>query len=354
MPPLDGHGHLTMLFTSDNWGGVHPKVMEAIVQADGGFAPAYGHDPHSEKAVQAFTDLFERDVAVAFVPTGSAANGTGLSLFTPPYGGIICHGHAHVLIDECGAPEFYTGGAKVIPAGGAFGKLTPETVREAMAPYDPPMTHRVKPSVLSLTQATEWGTVYQPTEISALAECAKGYGMAVHMDGARFAGAVSATGATPAELTWKAGVDVLSLGATKNGCLQAEAVVLFDPSRKEELAYRCKRAGLGTSKQRFFSAQWPAYFADDLWLSLARTSADRTREVADLFKATADCEVLVEPQINELFVRMPHDRAEAIRSAGAQFYDWVQPGDEFAGEARRFVTSWETSDEQIAELKTVL
>ncbi|GGY46418.1 threonine aldolase family protein [Parvularcula lutaonensis] len=343
-----------MLFTSDNWGGVHPEIMAAIAAADGGFAPAYGNDELTDRVRKLFAEIFEKEAALAFVPTGSAANGIALSLLTQPFGATICHEHAHILIDECGAPEFYTGGAKVIPAAGAFGKLTPESVREAMAPYDPPMAHRVKPSVLSLTQATEWGTVYTSVEIRALRDVADQYGMKMHMDGARFAGAVNASGATPAELTWKAGVDILSLGATKNGCLQAEAVVVFDTGLAEELTYRCKRAGLGTSKQRFFSAQWPAYFGGGLWLSLAEEARAKCAEVADIFAATDDCEVLVEPQINELFVRMPHDRAKSLRDAGAEFYDWVQPGDPYAGEARRFVTSWETTGEQVEALKRAL
>lgn len=343
-----------MLFTSDNWGGVHPAIMDAIIAADGGAVPAYGNDALTAGIRARFAEIFEHDVALAFVPTGSAANGVGLSLLTPPYGAVICHAHAHVLIDECAAPEFYTGGAKLIPAGGEFGKLTPRSVRAAMAPYDPPMAHRVRPSVLSLTQATEWGTVYDPDEIRALAAVAGDYGMGVHMDGARFAGAVAALGATPAEVTWKAGVDVLSLGATKNGCLAAEAVVVFDPARADELTSRSKRAGLGMSKQRFFSAQWAPYFRDGLWLELARQAHRQCGKLAEVLSAADDCEVLVEPQINELFVRMPEARAAALRHAGAQFYDWVQPGDPYDGEARRFVTSYETSDEQLAALAAAL
>jgi len=343
-----------VLFTSDNWGGVHPKVMQAITSVHDGFAPAYGNDDVSEKARSTFAEMFECDVAVAFVPTGSAANGISLSLLTPPYGAVVCHDHAHVMIDECGAPEFYTGGAKVLTAAGSFGKITPETFREAMAPYDPPMAHRVKPSVLSLTQATEWGTVYSIDEVASLADAAKTFGMAVHMDGARFAGAVQATGSAPADLTWRAGVDILSLGATKNGCLAAEAVVVFDRSRAEELTYRCKRAGLGTSKQRFFSAQWPAYFADDLWLQLAESSHRQCQALADSLSMTDGVELLVEPAINELFVRMDDAVATQLRDAGAQFYDWVQPCDPYAGQARRFVTSWETTDDQLSALRAAL
>jgi threonine aldolase len=343
-----------MLFTSDNWGGVHPDIWQAIKDADGGFAPAYGNDETSRAAQQIFEKVFARDVALAFVPTGSAANGLALSLLSPPYGAVICHEHAHIMIDECGAPEFYTGGAKLIPAKGAFGKLTPESVAEAMAPYDPPMAHRVKPSVLSLTQATEWGTLYTPEEIRALSQTARSYGLKVHMDGARFAGAVNALGAAPADLTWASGVDILCMGATKNGCLQAEAVVVFDETYKEELTYRAKRAGLGTSKQRFFSAQWPAYFGSGLWTGLAEEARQKCLALAEIFDKHSDCGVIVRPRINELFVTMPDETALRLRSAGAQFYDWVQPNDQYAGKARRFVTSWETTEEQIGALKAAL
>ncbi|MEM0929550.1 MAG: low specificity L-threonine aldolase [Pseudomonadota bacterium] len=343
-----------MLFTSDNWGGVHPTIMEAIADAEGGFAPAYGNDDLTLKTKALFEEVFEHEVAIAFVPTGSAANGVALALLTPPFGAVFCHESAHILIDECGAPEFYTGGAKLIPAIGDFGKMTPETLSAAMVPYFPIMAHRVLPSTISLTQATEWGTVYSPDEVRALTDLAKSHNLRVHMDGARFAGALRATGATPAELTWKAGVDILCLGGTKNGCLAAEAVVVFDPSRQDELTARCKRAGLGMSKQRFLSAQWAAYFGGGLWTDLADMAHQRCQRLADAFRATSDCEVLVEPAINELFVRMPPSRAEALRSAGAEFYDWVQPNDAFAGEARRFVTSWETTDEHVQRLAAVL
>jgi len=343
-----------MLFTSDNWGGVHPAIMQAINDAQGGFAPAYGNDDLTAKTKALFEDVFEHEVALAFVPTGSAANGVALALLSPPYGSIFCHESAHVLIDECGAPEFYTGGAKLIPSTGNVGKITPETLQAAMAPYFPIMAHRAVPSAISLTQATEWGTVYSVDDIRALTDLAKSHNLRVHMDGARFAGALNATGATPAELTWKAGIDILCLGGTKNGCLSAEAVVVFDPSRQDELTARCKRAGLGTSKQRFFSAQWEAYFAHHLWTDLAAQSHARCLELADAFRATDDCDVLVEPAINELFVLMPNERAEALRSQGANFYDWVQPNDAFAGQARRFVTSWETTDDQVVALRAAL
>ncbi|MEM6914176.1 MAG: beta-eliminating lyase-related protein, partial [Pseudomonadota bacterium] len=320
-----------MLFTSDNWGGVHPKIMQAITAAEGGFAPAYGNDELTATTKALFAEVFEHDVAIAFVPTGSAANAIALALLTPPFGAVYCHESAHVLIDECGAPEFYTGGAKLLPVPGAQGKMTPEALTAAMTPYYPVLAHRVLPSAVSLTQATEWGTVYSPKEIGELSAFARSRNLRVHMDGARFAGALHANGASPAELTWKAGVDVLCLGGTKNGCLAAEAVVVFDPSRQDELTARCKRAGLGTSKQRFFSAQWAPYFGDNLWTDLASLAHQQCQTLSQVFRTTVDCEVLIDPVINELFVRMPQARAEALREEGAMFYDWVQPNDAFQG-----------------------
>jgi threonine aldolase len=343
-----------MLFTSDNWGRVHPSILEAITAVNEGFAPAYGNDDATRAARQAFEDVFEHRCSVFFVPTGSAANGLALSSIVPPYGAVLCHEHGHVLIDECGAPEFYTGGAKVIPARGEGGKLTPATIGEAMAPYHPPMTHRVKPTALSLTQATEWGTAYSSAEIGALCETARGFGLRVHMDGARFAGSVNASGESPADLTWRAGVELLSLGATKNGCLAAEAVVAFTDEFDEALAYRAKRAGLGTSKQRFFSAQWPAYFRDGLWLELAGTAHRHALSVAQLFEARPDTDVLIPADINEVFVTMEDALAEHLRASGAQFYDWVQPQDRYRGRARRFVTSWETTQQQVTALGEAL
>ncbi|MEO1042720.1 MAG: beta-eliminating lyase-related protein [Pseudomonadota bacterium] len=343
-----------MLFTSDNWGGVHPNIMRAILEAEGGFAPAYGNDELTAKIKKRFEEVFEHEIAIAFVPTGSAANAVALALLTPPFGAVYCHESAHVLIDECGAPEFYTGGAKVLPVSGALGKMTPDTLAAAMTPYYPVLAHRVLPSAVSLTQATEWGTVYSAEDTETLTEFARSRNLRVHMDGARFAGALNATGASPAELTWKAGVDVLCLGGTKNGCLAAEAVVVFDPGRQDELTARCKRAGLGTSKQRFFSAQWGAYFGDNLWTDLASQAHRQCQSLAQAFRTTKDCEVLIDPAINELFVRMPHARAASLRDEGAMFYDWVQPSDAYAGEARRFVTSWETTDEHISALKDAL
>ena len=346
-----------MLFTSDNWSEVHPAVMDAMAAANRDSVPAYGADAYTEAATEALSEVFERDVTVAYVTTGSAANGLALACSTPPWGAVVAHEHAHVQVDECGAPEFYTGGAKVlcVPQGeGAPGKLTPGGVRDALSVYDPPAYHRVRPSVLSLTQATEWGTVYTPSEVGALAEEARRFGLAVHMDGARFANAVAAGTASPADLTWRAGVDVLCLGGTKNGCMAAEAVVFFAERGADQLPWRQKRAGLSWSKHRFLSAQWTAYLHDDLWLTLAGAANGMAGQVADVLAASPGVDLLAPPAINEVFAAMPDGMAERLRAAGAQFYDWVQPNDRHGRRMRRFVTSYVTTEADVAALRKAL
>ena len=346
-----------MLFTSDNWSTVHPRVFEAMARANADSVPAYGADAYTQDATKALSDVFEREVTVAYVTTGSAANGLALACLTPPWGAIVAHEHAHVQVDECGAPEFYTGGAKVltVPAGkGVPGKLTPDGVRAALSVYDPPAYHRVRPSVLSLTQATEWGTVYTPGEVGALADEARRYGLAVHMDGARFANAVAAGAASPAELTWKAGVDVLCLGGTKNGCMAAEAVIFFTEQGADQLPWRQKRAGLSWSKHRFLGAQWSAYLEGDLWLDLAARANGMAEEVALVLASSREANVLMSPEINEVFATMPDGMAERMRAAGAQFYDWIQPNDRYDRRVRRLVTSYVTTPQDIDAVRRML
>lgn len=346
-----------MLFTSDNWSSVHPRVFDAMAAANTGSVPAYGADDATAAATRALSDVFECPVTVAYVTTGSAANGLALACLTPPWGAIFAHEHSHVHIDECGAPEFYTGGAKVLTVpqtGSVLGRLTVEGVRAAISVYDPPAYHRVRPSVLSLTQATEWGTVYAPDEIGALCDAAKEYGLAVHMDGARFANAVASTGASPAALTWKAGVDVLCLGGTKNGCMAAEAVIFFGERGVDQLPWRQKRAGLSWSKHRFLSAQWSAYLADGLWLDLASTANGMARKLASVLDNDGDVSLIRSPDINEVFVTMPDSMADGLKAGGCQFYDWVQPNDRYDRKARRFVTSYLTTEAEVAALAAAL
>ena len=232
-----------MNFASDNWAGAAPEIIDAIAKANEGAEPSYGGDRWTKKVEQKFCDIFEKDCRIFFVSTGGAANGLALSVMSPPYGMILCHEESHVQMDECAGPEFLTGGAKLLPVKGFGGKLTAESVRDALKgfPHRPP--HGAPASVLSLTQGTECGTVYTKSEIKALCETAHENQLLVHMDGARFANAVVSTGASPADISWRAGVDVLCFGGTKNGCIAAEAVVFFDPDKAADFEFRRKRAG---------------------------------------------------------------------------------------------------------------
>ena len=259
-----------MNFNSDNVVGASPEILAALTAANHGAVASYGDDPITARVEAAFARLFERDVAVFPVVTGTAANALSLAACVPPWGVIYCHPEAHIAVDECGAPEFYTGGAKLMLLDGADAKLAPATLAAALATSGQGVVHHAQPAAVSVSQATECGAIYRPSELAALAKVAHGYGCAFHVDGARFANALVTLGCSAAEATWRAGVDVLSFGATKNGALAAEAIVVFDPGLAATIAYRRKRAGHLLSKLRFLSAQLEAYLADDLWLANAR------------------------------------------------------------------------------------
>ena len=270
-----------MNFASDNAAGVAPEILAAIARANDGAALAYGRDDWTKRVERRFAELFEREVAVFLVPTGTAANALALAHLTPPWGAVLCHAESHIATDECGAPEFFGGGIKLIGLPGAGGKIAPETLQDALEHGQWGGPHHVSPSVLSLSQVTEAGTIYRPHELRRLAEIAHGRGLAVHLDGARLANALARMNASPAEATWQAGIDALSFGATKNGALAAEAVVFFDPARGANMQERRKRGGHLVSKHRFIAAQMEAYLADGLWLRLARHAnamADRLAE----------------------------------------------------------------------------
>ncbi len=230
-----------MNFASDNVTGASPEILAALAAANQGAAMPYGADAITRRLEQRFADLFEHEVAVFPVATGTAANALALACLTPAFGAIYCHEEAHIATDECGAPEFFTGGAKLVTCPGEHGKLVPEALAPRIAGAG--IVHNVQPAVVSITQETEAGTVYQPAEIAALSALARAHGLALHMDGARFANAVVSLGCAPADITWRAGVDALSFGATKNGALAAEAVVFFDPKRAASFGFRRKRGG---------------------------------------------------------------------------------------------------------------
>ena len=333
----------TINLASDNVAGAAPEILAAIARAAAGRMPSYGGDEVTARLQERLSEVFERRVAAFPVPTGTAANALALASFTPPWGAVLCHREAHVAVDECGAPEFYTHGAKLLLADGAHGKLTPDTVAAALPDWRGDV-HRSQPAMLSLSQATESGTVYSPAEIGALAEAARHHGLAVHMDGSRFANALAAQGCSPAELTWKAGVDVLSFGGTKNGCVMAEAVVFFDPDKAADFAFRRKRAGHLLSKMRFVSAQLEAYLADDLWLRLARNANARARQLAEGLRALPGVELLHPVEANEVFVRLPAALAEGLKRQGVIAAHWE-------GEIWRFVGAFDTD---AATIETVL
>ncbi|MEO1252705.1 MAG: low specificity L-threonine aldolase [Pseudomonadota bacterium] len=337
-----------MTFASDNWSGVAPEILDALARANEGAAPGYGGDAATARAQQSICEVFERDCAVFFVATGGAANGLALSVMTPPYGMAFVHEASHVQMDECAGPEFFTGGAKLLPVAGADGKITPAGLEAALAGFPDRPPHGPPPRALSLTQGTECGTVYSADELKAVCASARRAGLKVHMDGARFANAVAASGVSPADLSWKAGVDILCLGATKNGALAAEAVIFFDPDMAADFEFRRKRAGHLWSKMRFLSAQFEAYLKDDLWLRLAGRANQMATMLSQGLAAIDGVEISYPTDINEVFAVFPDGVDEALRQKGHAFYPWVTPGDPAKGRMQRLICSFQTTDEEVA------
>ena len=315
-----------MNFASDNTAPVAPEILTCLGAANAGPAPAYGGDDFTAHLNDRLVEVFERPCHFALVATGSAANGIALSLASPPYGQVLCHEASHITLEEGGAPEFYTGGAKLAGIPGRQGKLTVEGLRDALDAHPPLPPHVMPRSVLSLTQATELGTVYTPEEIETLTAWARSQGLKVHMDGARFANAVVSTGASAAELSWRAGVDLLSFGATKNGALAAELLLVFDDALAEGLGPRQKRAGHLWSKQRYLAAQMLAYLDDALWLRLAAHANAQARRLSEGLAALPGVSLEAPTEANEVFVHLPLPLQEALRAGGASFYPWHAPG----------------------------
>lgn len=332
-------------FKSDNTAPVAPQILDALREANTGFARGYGDDPLSEQLDARFSTLFERPVRVFPVTTGTAANALALATLVPPYGAVLKHSEGHIVRDECGAPEFMSGGARLMLIEGIGAKVTAAALGGVLD-ANPTSVHTVQPRALSITQATELGTVYRPDELAALCTLAHSRGLAVHMDGARFANAVASLGCSPAEATWRAGVDVLSFGATKNGAMAAEAVVFFKPELIADFEFRRKRAAHLISKMRYISAQLLAYIEDDLWLTLAA----RANHLAARIGAAAGGALLHPVEANEIFVRIGEASAARLREAGFEFYDW---GAARSGEAR-FVVSWNQAEEDVEALCTAL
>lgn len=335
-----------MNFTSDNCYGASPQILDAVAAANAGCVPSYGEDAITARLQKSFSDLFERDVAAYPVISGTAANALALSALVPPHGAIFCHAQSHVSVDECGAVEFFTHGAKLWALEGAPGRLDPGAVEAALAPIQRDSVHHAQPAALSITQATEFGTLYSAAEISGLAGLAHRQGMKVHMDGARFANAVAALGCAPANITWRAGVDVLSFGAAKNGALGAEAVVFFDPDLAGDFAFRRKKSGHLISKMRFVSAQLEAYLANGHWLDNARRANRLAARLADGLRGVAGVEIVHRVEANIVFATVPDELAARLRRAGATFYDWTPS--KRGRTLIRLVTSFATPEEDVA------
>jgi threonine aldolase len=334
-----------MNFVSDNAYGAAPQILAALSAASDGAVSSYGEDAMTARVTARLSEIFETEVFAFPVVTGTAANSLALATLCPPYGAVFCHAESHIAVDECGAPEFYSGGARLALLDGADAKITPAAV-EADLPIFQRGVHSSKPSAVSITQSTELGAVYRPGEVKAIADCAHRNGMALHMDGARFANAVAYLKCKPADITWRAGVDVLSFGATKNGALCAEAVVFFDKAHVSEFEYHRKRGGHLLSKMRFISAQLDAYLEGDLWLKQAMRANELATTLADGLKNVAGVTLGHPVESNAVFAWIPNQMAARLHEKGAQFYDWATDSD--GRTLARLVLSFATPPEDIA------
>jgi threonine aldolase len=331
-----------MRFFSDNAAAICPEALAALAEANR-LDTAYDGDAWSKRLNSAFSELFEREVEALWLSTGTAANSLALAALCPPHGGIICHRDAHIQNDECGAPEFYTGGAKLLTAEGRGAKLTPESVA-ALAGAIRDEVHHVQPAALSITNASEYGCIYTPAETAALGALAKARGLGFHVDGARFANAVARLGCAPADLSWRAGVDALSFGFTKNGALAAEALILFDPALGRATRFRRKRAGHLLSKGRYLAAQILAMLEDGVWLRNARAANE---SAARLAAAAGEDRLVLPVEANEVFIRVSAGEAAALRAQGFDFYDW-------GPREARLVTSWDSDPAAIDALAAAI
>jgi threonine aldolase len=337
-----------MNFASDNHYGASPQILAALTSVGTAPAPAYGDDDLTARLCEKLSAVFERKVFVYPVINGTTANSLGLATLTPPHGAIFCHAEAHIAVDECGAPEFFTHGAKLAALPGVDAKLTPAALEHGLKHFQKGFVHHNQPSAVSLTQSTELGTVYTPEELKALSALSRDHGMKVHMDGARFANALAGLGCSAAEMTWKSGVDVLSFGATKNGALAAEAVVFFHESDVRDFEYRRKKSGHLLSKMRFVSAQLLAYLEDDLWLANARRANGLAQRLAQGLSRATDVRIEHPVSANAVFASMPDALAAKLRAAGASFYDWGVPAN--GRTLARLMLSFATPEADVAKL----
>ena len=338
-----------MQFASDNWAGASPKVIDALAAAAHAGGPAYGGDVITKSVERRFSELFEHDVAVFLVASGTFANALGISAYARPGGVVFCHREAHIQVDEAGATEFFGAGLKIVTLDASAGKLAPATILEGLAQHPEGFLHHGQPVLVSITQITELGAAYRPDEIAAIGEAAKRRGCALHMDGARFANAVAALGVSPAEVTWRAGVDVLSFGGTKNGCLAAEAVIFFNQAHARDVGFARQRAGQGFSKNWFIAAQFAAYLDQDHWLDLARNANAMATCLAEVIDRSADARLAFKPDGNEIFAILTNQADAGLKAAGAAYHPWsveslpVHQRPAASERLVRFVTSWRTT-----------
>ncbi|MFC7705345.1 threonine aldolase family protein [Plastorhodobacter daqingensis] len=341
-----------MFFASDNSSPVAPEVLAALGHANEGYAMPYGNDAIMERVRARIRDLFEApEAAVYLVATGTAANSLSLAIFTPPWGSVYCHRNAHIEEDECGAPEFFIGGGKLVLIDGEHARMTPEGLETAIDFTARAGVHNMQKGMLSLTNATENGTIYRPADVARLTTIAKAHGLPSHMDGARFANAIASAGCTPAEMTWKAGIDVLSFGGTKNGLMGVEAVVIFDPAKAWEFELRRKRGGHLFSKHRYLSAQMDAYLTDDLWLRLARQANAAAQRLSEGILRVPGARLVHPTEANAVFAAWPREGHRRAEAAGAAYYLWPGnqslEGDATTPIAARLVCSWSTTDADV-------
>ena len=337
---MENSSEMRRQFASDNYAGICPEAFAALTEANHGHAQSYGDDPWTEKAANLIREIFETDCEVFFVFNGTAANSLVLASLCQSYHSILCHEAAHVETAECGAPEFFSNGSKVLLLPGKNGKIDPAAIADMVKKRTD--IHYPKPRVLSLTQATEAGTVYSKDELQVLTETARKLGLRVHMDGARFANAVAALSVSPKELTWQAGVDALCFGGTKNGMPVGEAVVFFNRDLAREFDYRCKQAGQLASKMRFLSAPWVGLLQDGAWLRHAGHANQMAQRLEKGLRPAANVEIVYPRQTNTVFARLPADTIAGLRKRGWQFYTHVSQDN------CRLMCSWDTTESDIA------
>ncbi len=334
-------------FASDNVAGACPEVLDAILKANKGDSTPYGNDQISTNLQNKFSEIFEKDVIVFPIASGTAANALALSTMTPSFGNIYCHKLSHINTDECGAPEFYTGGGKLVTLNGINGKITEDELEKTIRGKG--IVHHTQPSSVSVTQVCETGEVYQLEEIKKISEITHKHNLNMHMDGARFANALVSLNTTPAEMTWKSGIDVLSFGATKNGCLAAEAIIFFNKDLVRNIAFLMKRAGHLLSKMRFVSAQLDAYLSNDVWLRNARHANKMGKRLSEGLNDHSEIKLTYPTEANEIFVKLPRNMIEYLNSEGYEINE-----EELDGKSVRLVTAWNTQDSDVDKLLSII